>query len=40
MTTGPWITDGMTFYLQDITGGLALTSANTLATTVVHLQKN
>ena len=40
MTTGPWITDGMTFYLQDVTGGLALTSANTLATSVVHLQKN
>ena len=40
MTTGAWITDGMTFYLQDVTGGLPLTSANTLATAVVHLQKN
>lgn len=40
MSTGPWISDGMTFYLQDVTGGLPLTSANTLATTVVHLQKN
>jgi hypothetical protein len=40
MTTGAWIGDGMTFYLQDVTGGLALTSANTLATAVVHLQKN
>jgi len=39
-TTGPWISDGMTFYLQDVTGGLPLTAANTLATTVVHLQKN
>jgi hypothetical protein len=40
MSTGPWITDGMTFYLQDVTGGLPLTSANTLATAVVPLQKN
>jgi DNA-binding beta-propeller fold protein YncE len=40
MSTGPWITDGMVFYLQDITGGLPLTSASTLATAVVHLQKN
>ena len=39
MTTGAWVTDGMTFYLQDVTGGKALTAANTLATAVVHLQK-
>jgi hypothetical protein len=40
MSTGPWISEGMTFYLQDVTGGLPLTAANTLATTVVHLQRN
>ena len=37
MTTGAWVTDGMTFYLQDVTGGKPLTADNTLATTVVHL---
>ncbi|HWF48048.1 MAG TPA: FG-GAP-like repeat-containing protein [Bryobacteraceae bacterium] len=35
--TGPWITDGMTFYLQDVSGGKPLTPENTLATTVIHL---
>ena len=39
MATGVWVADGMTFYLQDVTGGLPLTSANTLASVVVHLQK-
>lgn len=29
-TTGPWVTDGMAFYLQDVSGGLPLTQANTL----------
>lgn len=38
-TTGSWITDGMTFYLQNVSNGLPLTSANTLATVTVHLQK-
>jgi len=38
MQTGPWVSDGMTFYLQDVTGGKPLTAANTLATLVVHLQ--
>jgi DNA-binding beta-propeller fold protein YncE len=37
--TGQWVTDGMTFYLQDVTGGKPLTTANTLATATVHLQK-
>ncbi|MFN0168196.1 MAG: hypothetical protein ACKV22_17360 [Bryobacteraceae bacterium] len=37
--TGNWVPDGTTFYLQDVTGGKPLTSANTLATLVVHLQK-
>jgi hypothetical protein len=38
-TTGAWVSDGMTFYLQDVTGGKPLTAANTLATAVVHLQQ-
>ena len=37
--TGAWVADGTTFYLQDVTGGKGLTSANTLATVVVHLSK-
>jgi len=37
--TGAWVPDGMTFYLQDATGGKPLTSDYTLATLVVHLQK-
>lgn len=36
--TGPWVTDGMVFYLQDVTGGKPLTAANTLATIRMHLQ--
>src|SRR6266480_1244625 len=31
-TTGQWVRDGMTFYLQNVSNGLPLTSANTLAT--------
>ena len=34
-----WVDDGTTFYLQDLTKGLPLTAANTLATPVMHLQK-
>jgi parallel beta-helix repeat protein len=37
--TGTWVSDGMTFYLQDVTGGKPLTSDYTLATLVVHLQR-
>lgn len=37
--TGPWVPDGMTFYLQDVTGGKPLTSDHTLASLVVHLQR-
>jgi hypothetical protein len=37
--TGLWVSDGMTFYLQDVTGGKPLTSDNTLAELVVHLQQ-
>ena len=36
--TGTWVPDGLTFYLQDVTGGSPLTSDYTLATLVVHLQ--
>lgn len=38
MATGAWVTNGMTFYLQDVTGSKPLTSANTLATVAVALQ--
>src|SRR5438067_510601 len=34
-TTGQWVSDGVVFYLQDVSGGLPLTSANTLATVTV-----
>jgi len=37
--TGVWVSDGLTFYLQDVTGGNPLTSNYTLATLVVHLQR-
>jgi len=32
MATGHWVQDGMTFYLQNVSNGLPLTGANTLAT--------
>jgi len=32
LATGHWVSNGMTFYLQDVSNGLPLTSANTLAT--------
>ena len=34
--TGHWVRDGMTVYLQDVSGGLPLTAANTLATVTLH----
>jgi hypothetical protein len=34
--TGAWVTDGMTFYLQDVSNGPA-SAQNTLATAVAHL---
>jgi hypothetical protein len=37
--TGVWVSDGLTFYLQDVSGGNPLTSDYTLATLVVHLQR-
>ena len=36
--TGSWVTDGLTFYLQDVTGGKTLIPANTLAILTVHLK--
>jgi parallel beta-helix repeat protein len=38
--TGAWVSDELTFYLQDVTGGKPLTSDYTLATLVVHLQRS
>jgi len=32
INTGQWVRDGMTFYLQNVSDGLPLTSANTLGT--------
>jgi glucose/arabinose dehydrogenase len=32
INTGQWVRDGMTFYLQNVSNGLPLTSANTLGT--------
>ncbi len=37
--TGVWVADGMTFYLQDVTGGKPLTSDYTLAELVIRLQR-
>jgi hypothetical protein len=31
-TTGQWVQNGQTFYLQNVSNGLPLTAANTLAT--------
>jgi hypothetical protein len=36
--TGHWVTDGLKFYLQDVSGGKPLTAANTLATVTVRLE--
>jgi hypothetical protein len=35
INTGQWVRDGMTFYLQNVSNGLPLTSANTLARVTV-----
>ena len=35
--TGQWVSEGMTFYLQDVTGGKPLTAANTLGVVAIHL---
>jgi hypothetical protein len=36
-TTGAWVADGTTFYLQDVSSGATASASNTIATTVVHL---
>jgi ABC-type transport system involved in cytochrome bd biosynthesis fused ATPase/permease subunit len=36
-TTGPWVHDGMTFFLQDVSDDNALTSEHTLAKVVVRV---
>jgi len=36
--TGNWVSNGLTFYLQNVTGGLPLTAANTLGTVAVTVQ--
>lgn len=38
-TTGDWVTNGMTFYLQDGTSGDITSSANTVGTVTVQLSK-
>jgi parallel beta-helix repeat protein len=38
LQTGPWVSDGTVFYLQDVSGGKPLTADYTLATVTVHLQ--
>jgi hypothetical protein len=37
-TTGTWVPNGLTFYLQDVSNGKALTAANTLATLVITVR--
>ncbi|HVT45653.1 MAG TPA: hypothetical protein VMT00_14835 [Thermoanaerobaculia bacterium] len=37
-TTGPWVRDGLVFYLQDVSGGRSPTSEHTLATTVASIE--
>jgi ATP-binding cassette subfamily B protein len=36
-TTGPWVHDGMTFFLQDVSDGKSLTEEHTLAKVVVRV---
>jgi hypothetical protein len=38
--TGKWVVDGTIFYLQDVSGGRALTPENTIATVTVRLTKD
>ena len=37
--TGAWVMEGLTLYLQDVSGGKALTSANTLGTVILHVSE-
>src|SRR5271165_357028 len=36
--TGSWVTDGMQFFMQDVTNGKLLTLANTIAIATAHVQ--
>jgi hypothetical protein len=38
ISTGLWVSEGLTFYLQDVTNNKPLTAANTLATATAHLR--
>ena len=38
VNTGKWVTNGMKFYLQDVSGGKKLDARNTLATLTVAVQ--
>ncbi len=40
MDTGAWVTQGTTFYLQDVSNGKALTAANTVAMVTVQVQSS
>jgi hypothetical protein len=35
LTTGAWVSNGLTFFLQDVSGGKPLTTANTIGTVTV-----
>jgi uncharacterized protein (TIGR03437 family) len=37
VTTGNWVTDGMTFYLEDVSNGKTPSTVNTLASVVIRL---
>jgi hypothetical protein len=37
MTTGTWVTNGLVFYLQDVSSGAVASASNTLATLTVNL---
>lgn len=39
-TTGEWVSEGMTFYLQNVSNDLPLTATNTLATVSVQINPN
>ena len=40
VVTGKWVTNGMTFYLQDVSNGKALTSGTTAATLTITFPSN
>jgi hypothetical protein len=39
IATGEWVRDGMMFFLQNVSGGLPLTAANTLDVVRVAIRK-